>query len=31
MPDDGNNPGLDKFHVYIWCFAEWAFHRSANR
>jgi hypothetical protein len=31
MPDDGDNPGLDKFHVYIWCFAAWAFERGANR
>jgi hypothetical protein len=24
---DGDNPGLDKFHVHIRCFAEWEFER----
>jgi hypothetical protein len=25
---DGNNPGLDKFHVHIRCFAAWEFERN---
>ena len=25
---DGDNPGLDKFHVHIRCFAAWEFERS---
>jgi hypothetical protein len=25
---DGANPGLDKFHVHIRCFAAWEFERS---
>jgi hypothetical protein len=25
---DGNNPGLDKFHVHIRCFAAWEFERK---
>jgi hypothetical protein len=25
---DGVNPGLDKFHVHIRCFAAWEFERS---
>jgi hypothetical protein len=24
---DGDNPGLDKFHVHIQCFAAWEFER----
>jgi hypothetical protein len=24
---DGDNPGLDKFHVHIRCFAAWEFER----
>ena len=24
---DGNNPGLDKYHVHIRCFAAWEFER----
>jgi hypothetical protein len=24
---DGSNPGLDKFHVHIRCFAAWEFER----
>jgi hypothetical protein len=24
----GDNPGLDKFHVHIRCFAAWEFERS---
>ena len=27
---DGDNPGLDKFHVHIRCFAAWEFEREAN-
>jgi hypothetical protein len=26
---DGDNPGLDKFHVHIRCFAAWEFERRA--
>jgi hypothetical protein len=26
---DGDNPGLDKFHVHIRCFAAWEFERKA--
>jgi len=25
---DGSNPGLDKFHVHIRCFAAWEFERT---
>jgi hypothetical protein len=25
---DGDNPGLDKFHVHIRCFAAWEFERA---
>jgi len=25
---DGDNPGLDKFHVHIRCFAAWEFERN---
>jgi hypothetical protein len=25
---DGANPGLDKFHVHIRCFAAWEFERK---
>ena len=25
---DGSNPGLDKFHVHIRCFAAWEFERG---
>jgi hypothetical protein len=25
---DGNNPGLDKFHVHLRCFAAWEFERG---
>jgi hypothetical protein len=25
---DGDNPGLDKFHAHIRCFAAWEFERS---
>lgn len=25
---DGSNPGLDKFHVHIRCFAAWEFERK---
>ena len=25
---DGDNPGLDKFHVHIRCFAAWEFERG---
>ena len=28
---DGDNPGLDKFHVHIRCFAAWEFERSKSR
>jgi hypothetical protein len=31
MPDDGDNPGLNKFHVHIRCFAAWEFEGGANR
>jgi hypothetical protein len=24
---DGDNPGLDKFHVHVNCFAAWEFER----
>jgi hypothetical protein len=24
---DGNNPGLDKYHAHIRCFAAWEFER----
>jgi hypothetical protein len=26
---DGDNPGLDKFHVHIRCFAAWEFERDS--
>jgi hypothetical protein len=26
---DGDNPGLDKFHVHIRCFAAWEFERRS--
>jgi hypothetical protein len=28
---DGDNPGLDKFHVHIRCFDAWEFERRGNR
>ncbi len=28
---DGDNPGLDKFHVHIRCFAAWEFERNSQR
>jgi hypothetical protein len=28
---DGDNPGLDKFHVHIRCFAAWEFERNKSR
>ena len=28
---DGDNPGLDKFHVHIRCFAAWEFERNKPR
>lgn len=28
---DGGNPGLDKYHVHIRCFAAWEFERSKPR
>ena len=28
---DGDNPGLDKFHVHIRCFAAWEFERSSDK
>jgi hypothetical protein len=27
---DGDNPGLDKFHVHIRCFAAWEFERAGR-
>ena len=27
---DGDNPGLDKFHVHIRCFAAWEFERGSR-
>ena len=27
---DGDNPGLDKFHVHIRCFAAWEFERDSR-
>jgi hypothetical protein len=27
---DGDNPGLDKFHVHIRCFAAWEFERTRD-
>jgi len=27
---DGDNPGLDKFHVHIRCFAAWEFERGGS-
>ena len=27
---DGDNPGLDKFHVHVRCFAAWEFERRAT-
>jgi hypothetical protein len=26
---DGSNPGLDKFHVHLQCFAAWEFERQS--
>ena len=26
---DGSNPGLDKFHVHLQCFAAWEFERAS--
>jgi len=26
---DGSNPGLDKFHVHLQCFAAWEFERGS--
>ena len=28
---DGDNPGLDKFHVHIRCFAAWEFEFERNK
>ena len=28
---DGDNPGLDKYHVHIRCFAAWEFERDQGR
>ena len=28
---DGDNPGLDKFHVHVRCFAAWEFERNKPR
>ena len=28
---DGDNPGLDKFHVHVRCFAAWEFERNKVR
>jgi hypothetical protein len=28
---DGDNPGLDKFHVHVRCFAAWEFERAKVR
>jgi hypothetical protein len=28
---DGDNPGLDKFHVHIRCFAAWEFERRRKQ
>jgi hypothetical protein len=28
---DGDNPGLDKYHVHIRCFAAWEFERRTAR
>ena len=27
---DGDNPGLDKFHLHLRCFAAWEFERTNN-
>ena len=27
---DGDNPGLDKFHLHLRCFAAWEFERTTN-
>ena len=27
---DGDNPGLDKFHVHVRCFAAWEFERERD-
>jgi hypothetical protein len=27
---DGDNPGLDKYHVHIRCFAAWEFERNSQ-
>ena len=28
---DGDNPGLDKFHLHVRCFAAWEFERMKTR
>ena len=28
--DDGSNPGLDKFHIHVRCFAAWEFERTRD-
>ena len=28
---DGGNPGLDKFHLHVRCFAAWEFERMKTR
>lgn len=28
---DGDNPGLDRYHVHIRCFAAWEFERGKPR
>ena len=28
---DGDNPGLDKFHVHVRCFAAWELERNKSR
>ena len=28
FPRDGDNPGLDKYHVHIRCYAAWEFERT---
>jgi hypothetical protein len=27
---DGSNPGLDKFHIHVRCFAAWEFERARD-
>jgi hypothetical protein len=29
--DDGSNPGLDKFHIHVRCFAAWVLERPHHR